>query len=596
MRGFGFVNYDDPGYVAAKPEVQRGLDVESVVWALTTADRANWSPVTWLSYLLDVELFGVDAAAMHVVSLLLHVANALLLFALLRRLGGAPAASFAVAALFALHPLRVESVAWISERKDVLCALFGLLAVHAYVGFARRGGAALYASALLLFALGLMAKPMLVTLPFVLLLLDYWPLGRTRFGPDSAGVARQPSRLTTSLLLLEKAPFLALSAGASWLTFLAQRAAGAVADTVVLPPGVRLAGALAAYGWYVEKTLWPSGLAALYPNPALAGRSVASSEIAAGGILLVAVSILALREARRSPWLLVGWATFVGMLVPVIGLVQVGQQSTADRYTYLPTIGLGVVLVGALGAASRRARVPRALRLAGIGLLLAVLGVATRAQLPYWRDSVALASRAVAVTEGNYVMHFNLALALDERGDLSGSIAHYREAVRLRPDLPAFRVNLAAALARAGRVRQAVDEYRRAIALDPDDVPAANNLAWLRATHPNAAYRDGDEALARADAVVRRKPGDPDALDLLAAALAESGRFADAEQAAAAALDAARRGGRHELVAPIASRRALYAAGRPYREDPAAAAMAAPQPADVTERSPGPRADAPPRR
>ncbi len=567
VRDFGFVNFDDPGYVAAKPEVQRGLDRTSALWALTTTDRASWSPVTWLSYLLDVELFGVDAGAMHVVSVLLHAVVALLLFALVRRLGAAPATSFLGAALFALHPLRVESVAWISERKDVLCALFALLALHAWVGFARHGGATRYVAALLLFALGLMAKPMLVTLPFVLLLLDYWPLGRTHLAPG-ASERGDAAPLPTARLLVEKLPFLALSLTASWITFVAQRAAGAVADTTVLPPGTRLAGVLAAYGWYVEKTLWPSGLAALYPNPALLGRSAPVLDVVVGGGVLVAVSLLALRAARRRPWLLVGWAIFVGMLVPVIGLVQVGQQSTADRYTYLPGIGLTLVLLGLAGEAVRRLRAPRAVVLGAAAGVLLALALVTRAQLASWRDSVALAERAIAVTEDNYVMQFNLAQALDERGDVAGALRHYAEAARLRPDLARFRVNLGAALARAGRPDEAVAQYRAAMALDAGEVAAANNLAWLLATHPSADQRDGAEALELARGVVRLRPDDPHALDLLAAALAEAGRFSGAERAAAAAIDAAQSAGRDDLVAAITARRALYMARRGYREDP----------------------------
>jgi len=593
--GYGFVNFDDPGYLSQNPHVQRGLDRASVAWALTTTHRANWSPVTWLSYLLDVELFGVDPAAHHGVNLLLHAVNVTLLFALLVRLGGARAPSFVVAALFAVHPLRVESVAWISERKDVLCALFALLALHAWAGFTRRGGVARYAAALLLFALGLMAKPMLVTLPFVLLLLDFWPLCRTRWSPPAAGPARVRP---LGRLVLEKLPFLALSCAASVVTLVAQRAAGAVTDSTALPLATRAAGTLAAYGWYVGKTVWPSGLAVLYPNRALVGESAPAWQILAGGIVIALVSVLALRDARRRPWLLVGWATFVGMLVPVIGLVQVGQQSTADRYTYLPSIGLFVVLVGALAEASRRMRVPLVLRIAGVAVLLVVLGVATRLQLAYWRDSVTLASRALAVTDGNYVMHFNLALAVDEQGDLPAAIRNYEAAVRLRPDLASFRGNLAAALVRAGRVDEAVAQYQAAIVLDPRDPAAANNLAWLRATHPSAEHRDGAAALELADSVLRLRPGDSDALDLMAAAQAEIGHFAEAERTAAAAQAAAVSAGRDDLTGALAERRALYRERRPYREDPAAAAAGVSpsigEPSDITLRSPALPAGAPP--
>ena len=571
--GFGFVDFDDPGYVTANPNVQRGLDRDAIVWALTTTHKVNWLPATWLSYQLDVSLFGVSAPAFHAVNLLLHVANALLLYALARRFGFGAAAAFATAALFALHPLRVESVAWISERKDVLCGFFALLSLHAWTSWTRRGGALLYAAALVLFALALMAKPMAVTLPFVLLLLDYWPLERTRLGPASDAAARGRS---TAALVLEKLPFLAIAIAASAATYVLQRAGGAMTDSAVLPLSTRLAGALAAYDWYVLKTLWPSGLAALYPNPALAGRQVPLLPALCGGLLLAVVAVLALRESRRRPWLVVGSAIFVGTLVPVVGLVQVGQQSTADRYTYLPAIGLGVVLLAAASELADRLRVARAVRVVLGAVVLLALAVTTRAQVATWRDSVTLARRAVAVTDGNYVMHFNLGLALDAQGDLPGALASYAEAVRLRPDLASFRVNHAAALARSGGVADAVAEYETAMRLDPRDPAARNNLAWLRATHPDAAQRDGARALALASALASERPSDPDTLDLLAVALAESGRFADAQRAAEAAAAAARRAGRADLAAQIEARRVLYAAGRAYREDPAAASPVAP--------------------
>lgn len=571
VRHYGFVNFDDPGYVAANPHVARGLDAQGVVWAFTTGRTANWIPVTWLSYQLDVSLFGVSPAAHHVVNVLLHVANVLLLLAVLRRLGCSPEFGFVVAGLFALHPMRVESVAWISERKDVLCAFFGLWSTYVWIGWARSGGVARYAAALLLYAIGLMAKPMLVTLPFVLLLLDWFPLRRLRWSPPSTELV---TATPLARLLTEKVPLFALAIGSSVVTLLVQKAGGAVADPLVLPLAARLRGALAAYGWYIVKSLWPDGLAALYPNPALTGGSPPVYETVAGAVALVLVSALALREAGCRPWLLVGWATFVGMLVPVVGLVQVGQQSTADRYTYLPSIGLYVVLVGVAGAVADRWRVAPGLRVALALSVLLALGIATHQQLRYWCDGVTLARRALSVTEGNYVMRFNLAHALDEQGDLPGALASYAEAVRLRPDLVAFRVNHGAALARSGRVVEACAEYETAIRLDPRDRGARNNLAWLRATHPEARFRDAVRALALAGALAAERPGDPDTLDLLAAALAESGRFGDAQRTADVAALAAQRAGHSDRAAQIAARRALYAAGRAYREDPATGAPA----------------------
>ncbi|MBM4243018.1 MAG: hypothetical protein FJ148_04280 [Deltaproteobacteria bacterium] len=574
VRDFGFVNFDDPGYVSANPEVARGLGLDTVAWAFTTTRTANWIPITWLSYLLDVSLFGASPGAHHVVNVLLHVANAVLLLLLALRLRCRPPLAALLAALFALHPLRVESVAWISERKDVLCALLGLSSLYLWVGWTRYGGRGRYGAALLLFGLGLMAKPMLVTLPFVLLLLDFWPLRRTRW--SGAWEDRRGHVVSWARLMLEKIPFFALAVASSAVTFFVQRAGGAVADTVVLPLPARLRGAIAAYGWYAGKTLWPEGLAALYPNPALLGGSPPDLAILGGGVLLVGSAAAALGQARRRPWLVVGMGIFVGMLVPVVGLVQVGQQSTADRYTYLPGIGLALVVTGLLDEAARRLRVAPPVRIAVVLGLLAALAVATRVQVGYWRDSLTLARRTLAVTDHNYVMQFNLAVALDERGDLPGALAAYAEAVRLRPDLAAFRVNHAAALARAGRVEEAVAEYAVALQLAPHDRAARNNLAWLRATHPDARHRDGRTALALASALAQQGPADTNTLDLLAAALAEVGRFAEAERTAAAALAAAHSSGATRLAAALASRREIYAAGRAYREDPASVAVLAP--------------------
>lgn len=570
---FGFVNFDDPGYVSANPHLARGLDADAITWAFTTGRTANWIPVTWLSYLLDVTLFGVSPGAHHAVNVLLHVANALLLLVLLKRFGCPRGTALVVAGLFALHPMRVESVAWISERKDVLCAFFGLCSVHVWVGWTRHGRWPRYVGALLLYALGLMAKPMLVTLPFVLLLLDVHPLGRWPRGGTSTTRAKLAA---IAWLAVEKLPFLALGIASSVVTLLVQRAGGAVADPAVLPIPARLRNAAAAYGWYTVKSLWPVDLAALYPNPALLGGRPPTADVVGGAVVLLLLAVFALREVHRRPWLLLGSGMFVGMLVPVVGLVQVGQQATADRYSYLPSIGLYVVVVGVAAEVARAARLPRLARLAVASCVVLALAVATRAQLEFWRDSVQLARRALAVTRDNYVMHFNLALALDEQGDLPGALASYAEAVRLRPDLASFRVNHAAALARSGRADEAGAEYETAMRLDPRDPAARNNLAWLRATHPDAAQRDGARALALATALAAERPSDPDTLDLLAAALAESGRFADAQRTADVAVLAARHAGRADLTAKIESRRALYAAGRAWREDPAAAPAVAP--------------------
>ena len=426
----GFVNLDDGFYVTGNPMVKRGLTGEGFAWAWTANVANNWHPLTVLSHMLDCTLFGLHAAGHHGTSLLLHVANVLLLFEVLRRMTGAPWRSAAVAGLFAVHPLHVESVAWVAERKDVLSAFFWILAMGAWSRYARQPSIGRYLLVALMMALGLMAKPMVVTLPFALLLLDVWPLERPR----------------TGWLMVEKLPLLALSAVASLVTLRYQTTS--LVPLEVLPWHVRLANAAISYGVYLGKTILPRKLAVFYPIPI----EISAWKAVGAAALLLVLTALAVWKARKAPWLLVGWLWFLGTLVPVIGLVQVGRQAMADRYTYIPSIGLFLAVcwgLPELSAISESRRWRTALAGATV-LILLVLTAATRAQVRHWSNGVTLFRHALAVTRGNYVAHEALAKALMARKDWTGAEEHYRAALALRPGLREVRQGLEEALRKAG--------------------------------------------------------------------------------------------------------------------------------------------------
>ena len=421
--GNGFVNLDDPLYVTANPWVRQGITRAGLAWALAANVANNWHPLTLFSHLLDVQLFGLAAAGHHGTSLLLHAANSLLLFRVLRRMTGATWRSAAVAALFAVHPAHVESVAWVAERKDVLSALFWILAMGAWGEYARRPSWRRYALVVLLMALGLAAKPMVVTLPFALLLLDVWPLERRGLG--------------WRRLIAEKLPLLALSALSSLVTLRYQQTSLVPLD--VLPWPLRLANAAVSYASYLGKILLPRHLAVFYPIP----LAFPAWQTAGAALLIVIITGLALWSWRRAPWLLIGWLWFLGTLVPVIGLVQVGRQAMADRYLYIPSIGLFLALVWGI---SELLRDRRALLAALSTVVLLALATGTWVQTGTWRDSVTLYRHALAVTRDNYVAHVGLAKALAARRDWSGAVEQYRQALALRPEFQEARRGLEAAL------------------------------------------------------------------------------------------------------------------------------------------------------
>ena len=450
-----FVNYDDDRYVTDNVHVRAGLHWETVRWAFSSYDEANWHPLTWLSHALDCQLFGLNPAGHHYVNLLLHAMNAVLLFWILGSATGATGRSWMVAAWFALHPINVESVAWVAERKSVLSLLFLLLALAAYGLYAQRPSVARYLAVMVLFASGLMAKPMIITLPFILLLWDCWPLRRME--SDSG----TPS---FSWLVIEKLPLMALSAGSAFVTLKAQKAGQAIRSVEQYSMGVRVENALVSYGRYLEKLFWPFHLAPIYPHP---GHSLSPWQAAgAGGLLLLGTGLVVMARQHRSVF--VGWFWFVGTLIPMIGLVQVGNQAMADRYAYLPFIGLFLALCWGVSdwAASHRASTTW-LASAGTICLLG-LSLVTYRQIGFWSHNITLWAHAVAVTPPNFIAEDNLGGALIEAGRTDEAMIHFRRAAAIEPADPMSHLNLAAGEQRQGNLSQAISQFSQVIQATDD--------------------------------------------------------------------------------------------------------------------------------
>ena len=539
--GFGFIGYDDLEYVVNNARVRRGLSWEGMHWAFTTFFFANWFPLTWLSLMLDAGIAGPDPRMFHLTNLLLHAASTLLLFRVLDRATGARLRSAWVAALFAVHPLHVESVAWVAERKDVLCTLFWFLGMLAWLRWVERPGALRYAAVILCFALGLLCKQMLVTLPLALLLLDFWPLDRLR-------------RLGLLRLLLEKAPLFALAAAASVVAVMAQGAGGALGSLEAYPLGARLANAALSYLAYLKQTFWPADFAVFYPYP---GSDLPLGSALLAALLLLAISGAVWRLRRSRPYLAVGWLWYLGTLLPVIGIVQVGFQARADRYTYVPLVGIFLML--AWGVPDLLGRRPRWLG-AAAGASVAAAAWLAWLQVGYWSDSILLFQRAIQVTGENALAEHNLGSAYYQRraeGDLERAAAHYAEAVRIDPGYGAALNSLAGVLLELGRTEEAIDRWSQLVTARPQATTALCNLCGALArggrlseaearceqalrSNPQAAcahYNLGQlylqqsrilDAEKHLETAVRIAPGDTNARLGLAAALAEQGRLSDA--------------------------------------------------------------------
>jgi tetratricopeptide (TPR) repeat protein len=658
VRHFDFIVLDDANYVYQNARTLAGFNWDNVRWAFTTLKLANWHPLTWLSHMLDVELFGVRPGMHHLHNVALHALNVVLVYLILVRLTGAAVKSAIVAAIFAIHPLRMESVAWISERKDVLCATFFFLAIAAYARYVETKSRGWYAAVITAFVLGLMAKPMIVTLPAVLVLLDYWPLKR-------------PARL--GRLMVEKLPMVAITVLSSALTYFAQSAGGAMKPEQY-PISLRLGNSVWAYGRYLRKTFWPNDLAIFYPYYGyLRATKLPWDRVALSGAFLVAITLLGIwlwrRRGERA--VLIGWFWFLGTLVPTIGLVQVGTQSMADRYSYIPHIGLLVAIVWGVGLLAERWNALRPVLTAVAGVWVIAFAIATSRQLPYWTNSLTLFGHALEVTDHNAVAHGCLGIALTEAKQLDAARQHYAAAlkiapmnaevhnnyanllsmvgqkeralehltfaVRTQPEYAEAHNNRANVLADLGRTDEALAEHAEAIKQDPDLAPSHYNfgvtlfklgrlreaqarleralqlkpdyadarytyglvmaglgyeaaataqlrdanflrsdwldalraLAWLLATSPDERVRDGRQAVAVAERAAHLSDYEnPIALDTLAAAYAEAGRFDNAITTAARAEQLARARMQNELADRFAQRLELYRQGKPFHRLP----------------------------
>ena len=543
VREFEFIQVDDPAYVTENPQVMAGLTASGIGWAITATHAANWHPLTWVSHMIDVELFGLNAGAHHVMNLGFHVASALLLFGWLTYTTSAIGRSFFVAALFALHPLHVESVAWIAERKDVLSTFLLLLTLWAYLAYTRgvRGG---YAASIVLFALGLMAKPMLVTTPFLLLLLDVWPLRRTSLGRP---------------FIAEKLPLFALVVLSSIVTFVAQQRGGAVAELTTVPVMLRVQNAIVSYVGYIAKTVWPVDLTMLYPLPG----AIPMWKVAGALIVLAGITFLVVRLASLRPYLPVGWFWYLGTLVPVIGIVQVGVQAMADRYTYVPLIGLFVIVAWGLpellARVMGRGRDAVAASAAAGVLVVAGCAAITSQQIEYWRSSVSLWQHALTVSLGatQFDAHMSLGRTLAPQGRTGEAIEHFAAAARLRPESAEAHHGLGKALVQAGRLDEAVTAFSTAIRLAPELAGARADLARALAARnevaaavphlieavrlePDRPEPQSDlgylltladrptEAIPYLTNAIRLKPDFTDAHNNLGFAYAKAGRYADA--------------------------------------------------------------------
>jgi predicted negative regulator of RcsB-dependent stress response len=503
-----FINYDDGVYVTENYRVQAGLTIKSVIWAFTSTHASNWHPLTWLSHMLDCQLFGLNPGNHHLTSLLLHIANALMLFLVFKRMTGSVWKSSFVAALFALHPLHVESVAWVAERKDVLSTFFWILTTWAYVYYAKRPNLNRYLLVLLSFSSGLMSKPMLVTLPFVLLLLDDWPLGRLRVGQSGCDFNSQmmhslnfrKPQSVVSRLVLEKVPLFGLAAASSVLTFFAQQQGGAVRSLEVFPIETRISNALVSCVGYIGKMLWPYRLALSYPYP----ETLPIWQVAGAGLFLVSVSILVIHYGKRHPYLRVGWLWYLGTLVPVIGLVQIGSQAMADRYTYIPLMGLFIMIAWGIPDILAGWRYRRILFVISAAVLFSSFIMITRDQVRHWCNSITLFKHTLNVTANNYTAYYQLGLALSCQGRFQEAIPILSAALKLKPNHAEIYNNLGVTLAQHGKTQEAIAYFSRALRIRADYAEGHSNLGAVLLQQGKI-----QEAIEHFTEAVRIKPNFP---------------------------------------------------------------------------------------
>ena len=623
-----FVNYDDELYLTKNPHIQAGITLKSVIWAFTTGYASNWHPLTWLSHMLDIELYGLNPMGHHWTNLQLHIANTLLLFFVLQLMTGAILRSALVSALFAIHPLHVESVAWIAERKDVLCAFFWILSMYAYVGYVRNPEKKRYYILLIiLFALGLMAKPMIVTLPFVLLLLDFWPLSRFQSIIHERKINVFQAFKT---LVWEKTPLFVLTAISCVITFFVQQHGGAVASIEALPLKARAANAIVSYTGYIGKMIWPLHLAVLYPL-----REWNLGQVLISGLLLLLVSTLAVRTWHRHPYFSAGWLWYLGTLIPVIGLVQVGAQSMADRYTYIPLMGLFIIIAWGMSDISAKLPCRKIVVAVFSSVMLIFFMIYSWFQVHHWKNGVTLFTHAVKLTHNNSIAycelghalnqhgkrdeaiihflrslkinpyyaeaHYELGVTLEERdnstaavgqylealrinpnyvkahnslgiilanqGNFKDSVYHYKKALQINPKYPGAYYNLGKIFSVQGKIEDAILYYQKALHYSSNMTQALYNLSWILGTCEDGNYRNGGEAVKLAEKLCKiTRYKQALALDALAAAYAETNRFDAAVLTAKKALNLALQQGPKVLVSGLKERLQLYQTGQPYRQ------------------------------
>ena len=550
VKDYDFVGFDDDEYVMENSHLQTGLTSKNISWAFTVFYAGNWHPLTWLSHMLDCQLFGLKPGLHHLVNIFFHIANTLLLFLVLVRMTKGLWQSAFVAAVFAIHPLHVESVAWVSERKDVLSTFFWMLTMGAYVFYVERQELKRYFLALSFFTLGLMAKPMLVTLPFVLFLLDYWPLRRleterllvtedkqsekssklrlkkkkrrgsamkTERGDKTE---RQTGQQTPpAQIILEKIPFFALSLASSMITYMAQQKVGAMRSLQSFPLSTRIANALVSYCAYIWKMIWPENLAVLYPHPGM----LPTWEVVVAGFFLGITTFLIIRNVKRYPYLATGWLWYLGTLIPVIGLVQVGVQAMADRYTYIPIIGVSLMVAWGAPELLKKWRYRNAALAIVTVIILCIFSFAAWKQVRYWQNSITLFKHAVETTTNSPVMQNNLGNALEGEGRLDEAISHYYEAIRIKPDYAEAHDNLGITLQKQGRLEEAIAHYAEAIRIKPDYAEAHDNLGI---TLQEQGRLEG--AIAHHAEAIRINPYYIKAYVNLGEALASQGKFTEA--------------------------------------------------------------------